>query len=129
MTKDINARRPSSYERKKNINAPVEIYKYVLCRAPIGQHFPLSVTRLTGIDLQEKKEGVMPVKRPLERPTINFLMRLTKLSIKRPAARALMVSQRGAGLRLLVSLLSGRRVNSYSRTETRPRVAIVPSYV
>lgn len=86
MTKDINAKRPSSYEHKKNINAPVEIYKYVLCRAPIGQHFSLSVTRLTGIDLQEKREGVMPVKRPLERPTINFLMRLTKLSIKRPVA-------------------------------------------
>jgi len=56
VTKDvINVKRTSSYEHKKNINAPVEIYKYVLCRAPIEQHFSLSVTRLTGIDLQKKR--------------------------------------------------------------------------
>lgn len=79
MTKDINAKRPSSYEHKKNINAPVEIYKYVLCRAPIGQHFSLSVIRLTGIDLQEKREGVMPVKRPVRTSNDQFFNALYKV--------------------------------------------------
>lgn len=60
----------------------------------------------------------MPVKRSLERLTINFLMRFTKLSIKRPAANVNGVST-GRKFKTSLKFPFEKRKFTFKHGETR----------